>query len=132
MTTNDFEILEVTFREASAAVLKPFQALVHKEWPNAVARISASTRGQKSSATLSVLHRQDGDGVDLQLALSRIDDAIWYELVLFLGQSTLVTLDCKTTNSPPTEAEELKSIVRDSAIFIEPRLLDAVRLAASS
>jgi len=31
MTTNDFEILEVTFREASTAVLKPFQALVHKE-----------------------------------------------------------------------------------------------------
>jgi hypothetical protein len=130
MSTRCLDELETAFQEDSAALFANLQPLLRKEWPEAMVQVSDTKRADLRSTTLSLLYRQSGDNVELQFELCQIDDASWVEATLFLGQSTLVTLNSQCWSSTPSRPEELRSTIRDVATFMQPRFLQLARSQA--
>ena len=122
--------LTAIFREATEALVVHLRQLVSNKWPEAMVQANVTNRPGQHGTTLSVLHRQDGDGIELQLELSSIDDVTWVEATLFLGQSTLVTLSSQCWSPASSRPEELRRTIEDFATFLQPRFLQLVRLQA--
>lgn len=104
------------------------KAVALESWQHAMCTQSKQRGHDQLSQTFSVLHHPNSDAVEIELEVREVDDKVWAEATLYLGQETAATLSASLWPHERPSEEDLAVTFSSFVTLLTPLFLQALSI----